>query len=68
MLRTHLGMFESAWQNLAQYPRWFVVLCAVLVGAGLLWLFFKVIKWTVSLVLMAAVIVGILVLLFWWLG
>jgi hypothetical protein len=60
--------FEAALQNLAEYPRWFVALCTIVVAGASLWVLAKVIKWTVYVVASLAlgcVVVGALV---WWLG
>ncbi|MFZ9681644.1 MAG: hypothetical protein ACO3DQ_00340 [Cephaloticoccus sp.] len=44
-------------QSLAEYPRWFVVACATVVVAALLWLLIKALKWTLYL-LLAVVLLG----------
>ena len=43
--------------SLAGYPQWFVMACLTVVGAVLLWLFAKVLKWSLYL-LMAVVLIG----------
>ena len=48
---------SSMWNSLAEYPPWFVVLCATIVVAVLIWIFAKLVK--VALwVLLAVVLVG----------
>lgn len=61
-----MTFLESALQNLAHYPRWFVTLCAVIVAAAAIWLLAKLLKWTLYLVALAVfgfVVAGLIV---WW--
>lgn len=41
---------------LSDYPRWFVLTCVVLGGVGILWLLFKVLKWSLYLLAVVAVL------------
>ena len=62
-----MALLESALDNLAAYPRWFVAVCAIIVSAGVLWLLAKILKWTVYLaacLTLGVVVVGVLL---WWL-
>lgn len=47
--------FAAMMDALSEYPRWFVVTCVVLAGSGLLWFFFKVMKWSLCLLAVVAV-------------
>lgn len=44
--------------SLADYPRWFVVLCATIVLAVSIWIVMKLLKWTLWLLLIGVVLVG----------
>ena len=44
-------------ESLRDYPRWFVVACLTIVAAVGLWIFVKVLKWTLYL-LIAVVLLG----------
>lgn len=41
---------------LSEYPRWFVVTCVVLAGSGLLWFSFKVMKFSLCMLAVVAVL------------
>ena len=45
--------------SLADYPRWFVVLCATIVLAVLIWGLMKLLKWTLWLLIFVVVVVGL---------
>ncbi len=45
-------------ESLADYPRWFVVVCVTIVAAVLIWLVMKVLKWTLWLLLITVLLVG----------
>jgi hypothetical protein len=49
-----LGVLNS----LAQYPHWFVVACAAVAAALLLWLILKLVKAVLWIVLLGALVVG----------
>jgi hypothetical protein len=61
-----MTLLESALQNLAHYPRWFVTLCVVIVGAAAIWVLAKLLKWTLYLAVLAVLGVGALALVVWW--
>ena len=44
--------------SLADYPRWFVVACLVIVAAVLVWLAVKVLKWALWALLITVLLVG----------
>ena len=44
--------------SLAGYPRWFVALCATIVLVVALWIFAKLLKWSLYFLLALVVIVG----------
>ena len=44
--------------SLADYPRWFVVLCATIVLAVSIWIVMKLLKWTLWLLLIGVLLVG----------
>ncbi|HTX66703.1 MAG TPA: hypothetical protein VMD31_13095 [Opitutaceae bacterium] len=52
----------------AAYPRWFVITCFVVVGAGLAWVLFKIVKWTVYLVILGVLASLVLIVVAWLLG
>lgn len=59
---------DAALQNLAEYPRWFVALCTIVLATAAIWVAAKLLKWTVYLaafVALGCVVFGVLV---WWLG
>lgn len=41
---------------LSDYPRWFVVTCVVLVGLGLLWFLIKILKWSLYVLAVVALL------------
>jgi len=51
-------------QVLATYPHWLVLGCAGVLGIGLLWLGFRMLKWTLTL-LIPLVIVAVVVWCIW---
>jgi uncharacterized RDD family membrane protein YckC len=63
-----MELIERLLAPLAAYPRWFVITCLVLVALGAVWLLVKLIKWTLSLVLAAALLLLILAAVAWLLG
>lgn len=44
--------------SLAGYPRWFVAACLTIVAAVVLWVFAKVLKWSLYLVMALVLVVG----------
>jgi hypothetical protein len=48
------GMFDS----LAEYPRWFVTVCAVLAGAAVLWVLLRLLKAALGLLFFGILIAG----------
>jgi hypothetical protein len=52
----------------AAYPRWFVLSCLVVVAVAVGWLLVKVLKWTLYLVLLGALVGLVVVVLAWLLG
>ena len=44
--------------SLAGYPRWFVAACATIVVAVLIWIFAKLLKWSLYLLLGLVLIAG----------
>lgn len=50
--------------SLAGYPRWFVVACATIVLAVAIWIFAKLLKWSLYL-LMVLVLIGGLAATVW---
>ena len=63
-----MELFERLLAPLAAYPRWFVVTCLALVALGAVWVLVKLIKWTLSLVLAAVLLLLILAAVAWLLG
>jgi hypothetical protein len=55
-------------EPLSAFPRWFVITCFVLVALGAGWLLAKAIKWTLYLVIAAALLLLILAAVAWLLG
>ena len=45
--------------SLADYPRWVVVACATIVLAAAIWVVMKLLKWTLWLLLLSVVIIGL---------
>lgn len=45
--------------SLADYPRWVVVACATIVLAAAIWVVIKLLKWTLWLLLLSVVIIGL---------
>ena len=45
--------------SLADYPRWFVVLCGTIVLAVAIWVLMKLLKWTLWLLIFGVVAVGL---------
>ncbi len=45
--------------SLADYPRWFVVLCGTIVLAAAIWVAMKLLKWTLWLLIFGVVVVGL---------
>ena len=45
--------------SLADYPRWVVVACATIVLAAASWVVIKLLKWTLWLLLLSVVIIGL---------
>ena len=45
-------------QSLAQYPHWFVVACAAVAAAALLWLVMKLVKAVLWIMIFGVLIVG----------
>lgn len=62
-----MAFLDSALQNLAHYPRWFVTLCAVIVAAAAIWLLAKMLKWTLYLAVIAVLGLAGLAVVVWWL-
>lgn len=60
--------FQRLLGPLAAYPRWFVITCLVLVALGVGWLFAKLIKWTLYLVIAVVLLLLILTAVAWLLG
>jgi hypothetical protein len=48
------GMFDS----IAEYPHWFVVVCAAFAAAVVLWLFVKLLKMAVWMLFLGVVLVA----------
>lgn len=44
--------------SLVGYPRWFVAACLTIVAAVVLWVFAKVLKWSLYLVMALVLVVG----------
>ncbi len=55
-------------EPLAAYPRWFVILCVVLASIAVGWIALKAVKWALYLLLTAALLLGVLLLVSWFLG
>jgi hypothetical protein len=53
---------------LGSYPRWFVIVCVVLVAVGACWLLAKLIKWTFYVVILFVLLGAVLFVAAWWLG
>jgi len=49
---------EFSGSSLSDYPRWFVLACALVAGVGILWLLAKILKWSLYLVTLFVVLVG----------
>ena len=45
--------------SLADYPRWVVVVCTTIVLAAAIWVVMKLLKWTLWLLLLGVVIIGL---------
>lgn len=45
--------------SLADYPRWVVVACATIVLGAAIWVVMKLLKWTLWLLLLSVVIIGL---------
>ena len=45
--------------SLADYPRWVVVACTTIVLAAAIWVVMKLLKWTLGLLLLSVVIIGL---------
>ncbi len=60
-----MELFQRLLAPLAAYPRWFVVTCFVLGALGAVWLLARLIKWTLSLLLAAVVLLLILAAVAW---
>jgi len=45
-------------QSLSQYPHWFVVACAAVAAAALLWLIMKLVKVVLWILLFGVLLVG----------
>ncbi len=61
-------LIENFRQSLSAYPRWLVVTCGIIVGAGLLFLLGKVIRFGIILAMIAIGIAGIAYLAIHFLG
>ncbi len=48
----------SQFDSLADYPHAFVVACVVIVAVVGIWLFLKILKWTIWLLIVGAVVLG----------
>ena len=59
-----MEQLTSMFNSLADYPRWLVVACLAIVGALAIYVFAKLLKWSLYL-LMAVVLVGGLGLAAW---
>lgn len=46
--------------SLAEYPHWFVVACALLVGIAVLWVLLKLLKAAIWILLFAVIATGVL--------
>ncbi len=55
-------------QNLGAYPRWLVATCGVIVALALLWIFGKLLKWTVYLLIALSMIAVVVGGVYWWMG
>ncbi len=45
--------------SLADYPRWVVVVCVTIVLAAAIWVVMKLLKWTLWMLLIAVLIIGL---------
>jgi len=45
--------------SVADYPRWLVALCVMIVLAAVIWIALKILKWTLWLLLFAVLIIGV---------
>ncbi len=63
-----MDRLHELWAPLAAYPRWFVLLCLVVVAAGVGWLVMKLLKWTFYVVILFAVLALVLAAVAWFLG
>lgn len=50
---------------LAAYPRWFVLLCLVVVAAGVAWLVMKALKWVAYLAILVVLLAAVLAAVIW---
>jgi hypothetical protein len=60
--------FQHLLAPLAAYPRWFVITCLVLVALAGVWLLAKLVKWTLTLLIAAVLLVLILAAVAWLVG
>jgi len=63
-----MGSLPHLFEPLAAYPRWLVVTCLVLAAFAAGGLLVKLAKWTLALVVTAAVLLLVLVAVVWLLG
>lgn len=54
------GLISS--ESLAAYPQWLVITCVILVSIGVLWLLAKILKWSVYLLGILILAVGVVLL------
>lgn len=47
--------------SLAGYPRWFVAACLTIVAAAVLWVFAKLLKWSLYLLVALVLVAGLTV-------
>jgi len=46
-------------ESLSDYPRWLVVLCVTIVLAAAIWVVMKLLKWTLWLLVLAVLVIGL---------
>ena len=58
MLSSPPKLPPTFFDSLADYPHWFVLLCATIVAVLAIWLLVKLLKWALWLALTAVLVVG----------
>lgn len=58
MLPTSSTPAPSWWNSLGDYPPWFVALCLTLAAAIAIWIFAKLVKWALWLLLIVVIVGG----------